>query len=203
MPLSYTANTPLGSQTVASTQPSILTNFQSVNSAFNAPVGGVTGGGNFCSYSFQAPTTNFTAKPINPIGVLSTVASSAGNPELTWINNVNAVGSVSPFTTNTQITGGGITAAAWVQFNGAAAFPTPATINNSYNVTSVTKPGPLTNLFVVNFTRNFTNSNYAVFITDAAALVTPNTFVRSVNSFSFKVSPNASDVSVLFFGTLV
>jgi hypothetical protein len=166
MTLSYNNNTPLASQTVASTQAPILTNFQSIDSAFNAPVGGVTGGGNFCSYSLQATTTSFTAKPINPIGVLSTVASTNGNPELAWINNVNATGA-GPYN-GTQLTGGGVTSAAYISFSGT----TGTALAGAYNATS-SRGG--VGIYTVVFPRNFANTNYI-------AIITPN-FLTSANSF--------------------
>jgi hypothetical protein len=157
--LVFNANTPTGGQTIASTTIPINTNFASLNSAFNAPVGGVTGGGTFCSYSFQATTTSFTAKPINPIGVLSTVASTSGNPELSWINNVNSTGA-GPYN-GVQLTGGGITAAAWVFFTiGGGGAPSIAA---SYNVASVTNTGANTNK-TITFTRGFSTANYVSMI---------------------------------------
>jgi hypothetical protein len=151
--LVFNANTPTGGQTIASTTIPINTNFASLNSAFNAPVGGVTGGGTFCSYSLQATTTNFTLKPVNPIGVLYTTASTSGNPELAYINNVNSVGA-GPYT-GAQLTGGGITAAAWVLGNGNV-------ISASFNVSSISFAA---GGYTINFTRPFSSGNYASLIT--------------------------------------
>lgn len=150
MPLSYNSNTPQASQTVASTQAPILTNFQSIDSAFNSPIGGVTGGGNFTSYSLQATTTSFTLAPVNPVGVIYTTASASGNPELAYINNVNSVAGF----TGTQITGGGVTAAAWVYGDGNV-------VHASYNVSSISFAA---GAYTINFTRAF-NGNYAAIVT--------------------------------------
>jgi hypothetical protein len=158
MPLVFNPGIPTGGQTIASTTIPIQTNFQSLDSAFNTPVGGVTGGGTFSSYSFQATTTSFTAKPVNPIGVLSTVASTSGNPELAWINNTNATGA-GPYN-GVQLTGGGITAAAWVFFTVAGGV---ITIAASYNIASVTNTGANTNK-VIAFSRQFSSVNYVSII---------------------------------------
>lgn len=155
MPLSYNNNTPKGNEAVSSTQLPILTNFQSVDTAFNGPTGAASGGGNFSTYALQNVTQapQFAVKPVNPVGVLYTTNSSAGNPELAYINNTNATPGVAPFS-GVRVTGGGITAAAWVRFNG-----TTAAIASSYNVTSITKNG--VGDYTINFTRNFTNTDYS------------------------------------------
>lgn len=150
MPLVFNTGIPTGGQTIASTTIPIQTNFQSLDSAFNTPVGGVIGGGTFSSYSLQATTTSFTAKPVNPIGVLYTTASTSGNPELAYVNKVNSIGA-GPYT-GTQLTGGGVTAAAWVYFNAAGA------ISAAYNVSSV---GLVGTVYTVNFTRIFSSALYA------------------------------------------
>lgn len=204
MPLSYNSNTPQASQTVASTQAPILTNFQSVDSAFNNPTGGVTGGGNFSSYSLQNTTTNFTAKPTNPVAVLHTVASTNGNPELAWINNVNSVGA-GPYT-GTRLTGGGITTAVWAQFFTTAGV---TTLSESYNVSSVVRNSA--GNYTINFTRNFASTTYCVNIT--ASNTSSSTFrfqfiTRGAGSLNFTtnvagVATDVTDLNVVIFGTLV
>lgn len=114
MPLSYSNSVPQANQIVANTQAPILTNFQSVDSAFNGPTGSASGGGNFTTYNVQSTTTSYVAKPVNPTSSLHTIASTSGNPELAYINNVNATGA-GPYN-GVQITGGGITAVAWCYF---------------------------------------------------------------------------------------
>src|SRR5271165_5825444 len=175
MPLSYNNNTPQASQTVASTQSPILVNFQSIDSAFNTPVGGVAGGGNFCSYSFQATTTNFTAKPTNPIGVLSTVASTNGNPELAWINNTNATGA-GPYN-GVQLTGGGITAAAYCTFTVIGGVLTLTA--GGYNVSGAVRNAQ--GDFTVTFARSFIAPG-----TNYIGMVTPS--CTSVGGFAIKIA---------------
>lgn len=175
MPLSYTNNTPQASQTVASTQNPILVNFQSVDTTFNGPTGGGSGGGNFTTYNVQNTTTNFAAKPVNPIGSLHAIASSVGNPELAWINNVNATGA-GPYN-GTQLTGGGITAAAYCTFSVSGGVLTLTA--GSYNVASASRSAQ--GVFVINFTRNFVapGNNYI-------ATITPNCV--SVGGFAIKIA---------------
>jgi hypothetical protein len=159
MPLVFNPGIPTGGQTIASTTIPTQTNFQSLDSAFNTPLGGVTGGGTFSSYSLQATTTSFTAKPVNPIGVLYITASTSGNPELAYVNNVNSIGA-GPYT-GTQLTGGGVTAAAWVFFTiGGGGTPSIAA---SYNVASVTNSGANTNK-TITFSRGFSTANYVSMI---------------------------------------
>ena len=205
MPLSYNANTPQGSQSVSSTQAPILTNFQSIDSAFNNNAAG--GGGNFAQYSVQNVATSFAAKPTNPLGTLYTIASTNGNPELSWINNVNSVGA-GPFT-GTRITGGGITAACWCQFDGTAA--SPITPHESYNMASgasITRTG--TGDYVLNFARNFATTNYAVMVTASIGSAGASVQIgnRNANNIEILVRNsaalvNSNDINVVIFGTLV
>ena len=186
MSLSFNPGVPTGSQTIASTTIPIQTNFNSLNTAFNVPVGGVSGGGNFCSYSLQATTTNFTLQPVNPIGILYTTASPSGNPELAYINNVNSVGA-GPYT-GTQLTGGGITAAAWCSFSVSGS---TVTLGSNYNVSSVTRSAK--GVYVVNFTRNFSSSGATAY----AALITPN--MVSVTDFAIKIAQENKSVGSFQF----
>ena len=132
MVLNFNENTPQGSDPIDQTQPLILQNFQSLDSAFNGPTGMASGGGDFTTYNVQNTTVNYAAKPINPIGSFHTVASSGGNPELAWINNVNAVGA-GPFT-GAQITGGGLTPGAWFNFTSLTNASSGITATNAYNI---------------------------------------------------------------------
>lgn len=178
MPLVFNPGIPTGGQTIASTTIPIQTNFQSLDSAFNSPVGGVTGGGTFSSYSLQATTTSFTAKPVDPIGVLYTTTSGSGHPELAYINNINAQGA-GPYT-GTQLTGGGVTAAAWVYFTlGGGGSPV---IQASYNISSVTNTGANTNK-VISFSRFFSTAAYVSMI-NGYQTGTGDTVNRKINIFS-------------------
>lgn len=156
MALPFNPGVPQGSDPISQTQAPILQNFQSLNSAFN----GTLAGSNFTKYDLQTTTANFAVKPINPHGVLHTIASSVGNPELAYINNIDSVGA-GPFT-GVQITGGGITAAAYVSFNGVTGAINAA---SAFNVSGTSRLGLGT--YQINFSRNFVNTSYV-------ALITPN-----------------------------
>lgn len=206
MPLSFNPNTPGASQVVSVTQAPIQQNFQSLDSAFNSPVGGVTGGGNLSSYSIQNTITSFVSKPVNPIGVFHTISSANGNPELAWINNINSIGS-GPYT-GTRITGGGITSAVWGLITSNAGV---ATVSASYNIASVSVTG-VNGTVTVNFSRNFTSASYAVLLTAAgfndSTIRKLTITAQTVSSFSFKAvtSSGATEVgvcSLVLFGTLV
>lgn len=212
MSLPYNNNTPQASQVVAQTQAPILANFQSIDTAFNGPTGSASGGGNFTTYSLQNTTASYAAKPVNPIGSLHTIASSAGNPELAWINNVNSTGA-GPYN-GTQLTGGGVTAGAWVFFT-VNTITGAITVNASYNVTSVTNTGAKTNK-VITFARNFTSTSYVCIInpyqsgTGDNVNRKTNIVTQAAASLTFNVttvSTTAQDevpfYHCLFFGILV
>ena len=67
-------------------------------------------------------------------------------------------------------------AKAWVNFNGV----TTATINASYNVSSVTRNG--TGDYTVNFTNAISDANYAVGITTNSGQVTGNQVIGAIYS---------------------
>ena len=104
--------------------------------------------------------------------------------------------------TAVRLTGGGLTAASWCQFNGST-----ATLNASYNVASVVRNS--TGNYTINFTRNFANTSYSIqifpSINAAGTSVQINT--RAVGSVIFTVRNNlgvvdSNDISVVIFGTL-
>ena len=203
MPLSFNANVPQASQTIATTQAPILTNFQSIDTAFNGQGGGGAGGGNFTTYSFQNVTANFASKPTNPVGILYAVQDSSGNPQLAWINNANAQGA-GPYT-GVQLTGGGVTAAAWVTFAGSSSFSfTPSSINSS-NIASITRGSR--GVYTINFTTNFSSTTYCCVPTASPYLrISLSSQTASAITLTFQnvagqtLDPNS--VNVVFFGIL-
>lgn len=200
MSLPFNRNTPQGTDVVAATQTPILNNFQSIDSVLNGPTGSASGGGNFTTYNIQNTTPNFPAKPINPIGSLYTVASTPGNnPELAWINGVNAQGA-GPFT-GTQITGGGITAAAWGFMLGGT-----GALVAGYNCTTVRNS---VGNYTIFFTRPFSSANYAPIITPYIA-INAHIGIASQNPSSFNfvtfapTNPtDSAQIGFVFFGYLV
>lgn len=104
--------------------------------------------------------------------------------------------------TVTQLTGGGITTAAWAQFNG-----TTATLNEQFNVSSVVRNS--VGNYTVNFTRNFVTTNYCVqlFPSFNGNGITMQLLSRAVGSLNFNLKNNAvlsdsNDISLAIFGTL-
>lgn len=200
MPLSFNANVPQASQTVASTQAPILTNFQSIDAAFNGQGGGGTGGGNFSTYSFQNVTSSFVSKPTNPVGILYTIQDSSGNPQLAWINNVNAQGA-GPYT-GIQITGGGSSTAAWVTFTATTgAFSFTPSSTNSYNIASVTKI--TSGVYTIAFSRNFSSTVYCPIASVYVSSLTSVDYFFSnqlTSSITITVMPTNSNINVSIFG---
>ena len=111
-----------------------------------------------------------------------------------------------------QMTGGGISAAAWAAFNGN---PNPVTILSSYNISSITGGG--SGVYTVNFSRNFANTNYlCIGSVQANGIATFATFdlngaPSSVSSFTFrtlKVTTGSAPafpnpyICVVFYGVL-
>ena len=105
--------------------------------------------------------------------------------------------------TEQRLTGGGITAAAWVYYNGSA-------ISSSYNVTSVVYGGG--GGFTVNFTRSFASSSFAAIITldiDGTGTNATGVLITSRTTSSIAWTSRGQDGSVfqfpfsaVFFGTL-
>lgn len=85
-----------------------------------------------------------------------------------------------------QLTGGGITTAAYCRFSGT----TGTIVAGAFNVTSTSRSAAGT--YTVNFTRNFLNTNYVVMISP---------IMQSVNSFAVKVASLSRSVSACSFET--
>jgi hypothetical protein len=210
MSLPYNPNVPQAAQTIAATQSPIQQNFNSIDTAFNGVTSGGAGTGtNFIKYAIQNTTANFAAKPVNPVGMIYTLSSSSGNPELAWINNTNAAGA-GPYT-GVQLTGGGVTAAAWAKFTAAGgAVVTPV----SYNIASITQAGADGNV-TITFTRSFSSADYAFLITNAGFNDTSfrkinivsqsasNIVIRCIRNPNSPVQSDPGTCSIVCFGTLV
>jgi hypothetical protein len=108
--------------------------------------------------------------------------------------------------TVTQLTGGGITAAAWCQFNGNTAGTNPPT--QGFNVTSVQRVSA--GSYVLNYTRNFTTTTYAIVVFPSfnSTGVTVQIGVRNAADTSFlirngaAVATDSGDINVVVFGIL-
>ena len=91
-------------------------------------------------------------------------------------------------------------AKAWVQFVGSS-----ATINGSFNVSSITRSG--TGLYTVNFTTAMPNANYAAVISNSSASGSSQTnsqvFSSSGATFCWRHIINLSTRSNFFLFTLI
>lgn len=102
-----------------------------------------------------------------------------------------------------RLTGGGITAAAWCQFNGST-----LTINAQYNIASIirTGGGAPAGDYTLTFTSAFSSTNYAVFFSArSGTFPTDYTITRAAGNIRIVIS-NASDTvdaNLVIFGTLV
>lgn len=211
MSLPYNAGVPQGTQTIAETQDPILKNFSSIDKAFNGPTGGATP---FTTYNLQNATSSTAASSFTPApgvgkGALYTTTTSANNTELAYINAANAT-ALAPGFQGVRMTGGGITAAAWVYFDSVG------TIQAQYNVGSVAVTAPGANVYTVNFTRAFSSANYAAITSFDISGVGGGTNVCSLDvqatnagSYVYRVRNAAGGfirptrTCIVFFGFLV
>lgn len=214
MSLPYNPGTPQAANPIGQTQPLILDNFSSVDKAFNGPTG-TPSGNPFTVYNLQNTTPGYAVAPGVGKGGIYTTNSSANHAELSYINDINGTG--APLN-GVRFTGGGITAAAWVRFNG-----TSLAISDQYNVTNITRATGVGD-YNVNFTRNFTNTNYAcvgsvqtnmlfpIVILDLFGVPTVSTWRVRVGKLTLTPgNPNGQTftliddplISLVFFGTLV
>lgn len=194
--MSYNPNIPQGNQTIASTQQPILTNFSVANTAFavdHTAFDVATNQGMHKQVTLQAV---LAADPnqVSPIASLYTKVSPSTVTSDLYYQNGALASNVA------QVTGGGITAAAWCQFNGQT-----GTLNASYNVTSIVRNS--INNYTINFTRNFANTNYCVQLDPLGIPVNFITVVSKVVG-SYRFAPSVSgglestDVNVVIFGVL-
>lgn len=107
--------------------------------------------------TISGDTPNFSAATITT-GTVTTLTSTTGTvttltAPTSTITTLNAPSGV--LATQNGMTG---IAKAWVNFDGTTA--TPSTINNSFNVASITKTG--TGAYTINFTTSMPNANYSL-----------------------------------------
>lgn len=186
--MSYDPTVPQGPQFFSASQPIIQGNFNKLNADFSIDhlpftTGVGAGQGEHKKITFNdvqaVPPVGFIA----PKGELFTQASTGPNvfSDLYWGAKGTTTPALNPVPIS-RLTGGGVTAAAWVKFDVAGA------ILAQYNVSAVGVAG--TN-FTINFTRIFTNSNYVVLALSTNANVfvvsqaTNNCVVNMNNSIPF------------------
>lgn len=193
--MSYNPNIPQGNQTIASTQVPILTNFSVANTAFgvdHTAFDVATNQGMHKQVTLQA-VLGADPNQVSPIASIYTkVSPSTVTSDLYYQNGALAANV-------TQLTGGGVTAAAWCQFDGSIAGTNPP--NAGYNVTSITKNSA--HNYTINFTRNFANTNYCVqILAPFTSYPVYSAFSRNVGNFTFNTGTAFTDINVVIFGVL-
>jgi hypothetical protein len=197
----YNPSIPTGGQTISATTIPIQTNFAVANTAFgvdHTAFSVLTNQGMHKQVTLQAP---LAANPgqTSPIATLYTKASATTTTSDLYYQNGAATSNV------VQVTGGGITAAAWCVFNSTSG--SPITPIAAYNVSTISVAS---NVYTVNFIRPFQSSAYAVLVTPSLNISTA--FAVQIGqstgscTLQFRVGGvlgNAgNNVSVLFLGTL-
>lgn len=149
--MTYNPNVPLGNQTISSTQAPIQTNFDQANIGFAIDHSAFTD--NTATQGMHKKVTYrnvLGADPgaTTPIATTYTkVSPSTSTSDLYYQNGSLAANVV-------QLTGGGITTAAWGRFSAS-----PVTLADTYNITSIIVNSP--GNYTITFTRIFSNTNYA------------------------------------------
>jgi hypothetical protein len=198
--MTYQANVPQPNDLISNSQNDILNNFQAIGTTyptdhvnFNAP-----GTGFHQKVTFNAPLVT-DPNLASPKATAYTKASSAANSDLYYQYGALASDVV-------QLTGGGITAAAYVRFAGATGVP-----DVLYNATS-TRLG--IGIYQITFTRPFFNANYLPLLSANGSgfnglnfthwnFVSNSTFVFEVTETTL-VGPHVdpAQVTCAFFGVL-
>jgi hypothetical protein len=196
--MTYQANIPLPTDLISNSQSDILNNFQAIGTTyptdhvnFNA-----SGAGFHQKVTFNAPIAN-PDQP-SPIATAYTKPSSVSSISDLYFQN-GALGS-----NVVQLTGGGITAAAYAGFLGAS-----GAITVSFN-TTVTRLG--VGIYQIGFTRPFGSPNYMPLISANGSGFTTLNFTHwnfiSASTFKFEVTNELGNhvdpgqVSCAFFGIL-
>ena len=186
---------PQASDLISQSQPQILTNFSQLNTAFavdHTAFSVVSNQGQHKQVTIQAPLGS-DPNQVSPIATVYTKTSPSTSTSDLYYQNGSLSSNV------VQVTGGGITAAAWCQFNGST-----GTLNAGYNVASVVRNTG--GNYTINFTRNFSNTNYAVLVTSVSSpsVKGVTSASRTVSAYTFVLAPglDSTDISMVFFGTL-
>jgi len=174
--MTYNPAIPGATDLISSSQSQIQTNFSQADTAFaidHTAFSTVANQGQHKKVTLIAPIVDQ-----DQVGNLSTVYSkTSGSGVELFYQHGTAGNGVS------QLTGGGVTAAAYCTFNNAGTLTA-----GSFNVASTLRNAQ--GVFTVSFTRNFLNTNYI-------AIVSPN--MQSVNGFAIKVSQETKNVGSFAF----
>lgn len=200
--MTYNPNIPQASDIISQSQAQLLTNFQQADLIFD--VDHVTFDNATVADRGKHRKADFIrlgADPGSAATQLVVYEKLSGTSSELFFQRDNVA-------TVTQLTGGGITAAAWVHFENG----NPPINVRSFNVTSVVFNS--TGNYTVNFTRNFTDTFYVAII-NGYQTGTGDTVNRKINISSKLVSSITFNVTVpgtgadqvplydlVFFGTL-
>jgi hypothetical protein len=175
--MTFQANIPLSTDLISVSQADILNNFQALSTSWqvNHVNFNSSGAGEHTQVSLIAPIAD--PNLATPKASLYTKAS----PTTITSDLYYQDGALASYVK--QLTGGGITAAAYCSFDN-----TGALLPGSYNVSSTTRLAQ--GVFQVNFTRNFTSGNYI-------ALPVPNCV--SVGGFAIKIAQESKAIGSFTF----
>jgi len=137
---------------ISQSQAQIQTNFSQADTAFgidHTPFSTLANQGQHKQLTLIAPISN----PNQAGNISSVYTKTSGTGVELFYQHGTANNGVS------QLTGGGVTAAAWCVFDGTAG--SPIAPGASFNVTNITKTGTT---YTINFTRSFSSSNYVISI---------------------------------------
>jgi len=200
--MTFNPNIPQPNDLISASQAQIQTNFSQADTAFgidHTPFSTLANQGLHKKVSFLAPI----ADPNQAGNIASLYTKTSGTGIELFYQKGTAGAGVS------QLTGGGVTAGAWVSIDAAG------TIQASFNVTSVTVTAPTGNVYTVNFTRNFAATTYLAVSTFDISGVGGGTNVcsldqqiKTVSSYEYRVRNAAgsfirpTNTYILFFGVL-
>jgi hypothetical protein len=191
---------PLASDFISISQGDLKNNFGALSTAWNVDHVdfNATGAGDHLKVTLKAPLT-LNPDKATPIASIYTKASPTTTTSDLYYQDGALASNVK------QLTGGGITAAAWCVFDGTAA--SPISPGASYNITSITRS---TNTYTLSFTRAFTNANYAVIVTPSLNTTDPIAvqITQGTTTCSIIIRTNGAgssggnNISVVCFGVL-
>jgi len=205
--MTFNPNIPQASDLISQSQAQILTNFGQVNTIFD--IDHVTFNNATAANRGKHDKSTYVEQASDPVTSTNEVAvyskDTGTQPDLFY--RPESAG------TAVRLTGGGLTAAAWVRFNVSGAV---ITVLESYNVSSVSITGA-NGVVTINFSRVFANTNYAALI-NAIQTGSGDNVNRKVNlsaqttaAYSYNVTATTGGVitadslpvvNAVFFGTL-
>lgn len=152
--MTYNPSIPQSTDLLSQSQGQILTNFTQANTLFSTDHVAFTDNTNGGEHK-KVLFNNIASDPAltSPKTQLYTKASTNATVNDRFNDLYYSQRNVTGTSNVLQMTGGGITAAAWVRFVGAT-----AVITASYNVTSVIRSSA--GIYVINFTRPFIDTNF-------------------------------------------